>query len=369
MQIVRSNLVTKATLALTIAAAVVVPRPAGGFFQRTTLEGLIGNDVGGVWLSVHHLLPTFRLRLDRAAEDRPAPFDVGPISDELANAFPDAPAGVEIVKFDDPGFSARFGIFAGDVITKVNTIEVANVEEYEAALKEVKEWFMITIRRGSLRFSSARLMKFEYNADESLEDGVSVPVEKFNVRVVDGDLPFGAELLETRRTHEFFELSDEHREALTQNWHRLPIADNSPFVNGEHRVVTVDLYDKSLRDDKTLDGSVFAIVSQLKGNPLAGGGGATIGVYGVRDIGEKSITGSYVESTMASAPFPISIEFHGSFEMTRIDDFSNKDSEFRIAEAKKKRVHEEGDDDDVELAPDIPEDLDDTEHDDVELAE
>jgi hypothetical protein len=90
----------------------------------------------------------------------------------------------------------------------------------------------------------------------------------------------------------------------------------------------------------------------LKANPAVGGG-VTIAIYGVREVAADKITGSFVESTMANAPFPISIDFNGSFVMHRLGDYSNKDVELRQAQ---KQASKPGQvpDEEVELAPDVP---------------
>jgi hypothetical protein len=116
--------------------------------------------------------------------------------------------------------------------------------------------------------------------------------------------------------------------------------------------------DASLRQDDNLTDSSFAIVSTLKGNPLGGGGGQNIAIYGFEKVGSETASGTYVESTLATAPFPISIEFNGRFELTKLAPYSDKDVEFLTAraqaDAKKSQAEESRK---IELAPDVPADL------------
>jgi hypothetical protein len=104
--------------------------------------------------------------------------------------------------------------------------------------------------------------------------------------------------------------------------------------------------------DENLENTSFAIISELQGNPIKGGGGKVIALYGVREITPKRIVGTYVESTFAQAPFPISIEFRGSFTLLRLEDFTNKDLAYRLKEARGKQA--ERPPMDVPLAPDLP---------------
>jgi hypothetical protein len=337
-------------------ASVAGASPAGAaFFQKTTVEGTIGKDLGGVWLVVHQVMPMFRVRIDRGA-DRVAPFDVGPIGDEYAALFPGKPHGVVITKMADPTVSARIGVFEGDIVSKINTVPVVDIESYKKGLASVGEnkWFLATIKRTGMRYTTAKLVKIEYAAKEGvLEDGTTgVAEENIQVQFLDTTLPFADRLEKTRESHEAF-LPDENTiAALSNEWWKLPAPKQPVFVNGEHRLVVEANYDSALREDDNLDNTSFAIVSQFQGNPMAGGGGKNIAVYGARDVGAKKITGTYVETTMAQAPFPISIEFTGSFTMNRIADYSNKDSEYRLEQMKSEQKDLEQTD--APLAPDIP---------------
>jgi hypothetical protein len=264
--------------------------------------------------------------------------------------------GVVISELLDPGVVGKYSIFVGDVITKINTVLVDDVADYEKALEDVKEWFLVTLRRPQLQFTNVRLVKIRYDASEVEEDGAStLGSEKIEVRVLGNQLPFADEIEKSRRAHELYTVSQAQIDALEKNWYELPVPDMAVFVSGEHRVVAEPEYDQSLRRDDNLRDTIFAIISQLKGNPLAGQAGQNIGVYGVREVGDGIIRGSYVESTLATAPFPISIDFNGAFTMTRLGDYSDKDVEV-LLERKAKSEPEESDDD-VETAPDIPADI------------
>jgi len=340
-------------LCLGITALAAADPARASFFQKTTVEGTIGTDISGVWLAVHQMMPMFRVRLDRGA-DRVAPFDVGPISDEYSALFPGKPQGVVITKMVDPFASARIGVFEGDIVSKINTIPVVDLASYEKALETVDKWFLATIKRTGMRYTTAKLVKVEYEAKEgTLEDGTTgLAEEKIQIRFSEAKLPFAEQLEKTRESHVAFVPDDKAITALAADWWKLPIPKPSMYVNGEHRVVSEPSYDASLREDDNLDDTSFAIISQFQGNPMAGGGGKTIAVYGAREVGAKKIVGTYIETTLASAPFPISIEFTGSFTMTRFADFSNKDLEYRAQQMASEQKELERMD--VPVAPDVP---------------
>lgn len=340
--------------ALYLFSALALAQPADAFLQTTKSEGTIGKNVGGVWLAVHHIMPLFRVRLDRNSPEKAAPFDVGPIEGDLTELFAGKPQGVVITKLADAGTSARTGIFEGDIITKVNTSVITDVASYEKALESVKEWFLVTVRRTGLRYTTARIVKLEYKAEEGeVADGTSgLTSETVQFRMVDDVLPFSKDVEKTRETHQLFTPDDKAISALAADWWKLPAPPKPLIVNAEHRVVAEEVYDASLREDDNLDGTEFSIISTVQSNPLAGGGGKTISIYGISEITPKTMSGSYIETTLAQAPFPISIEFGGAFTMTKLADFSNKDLEYRAAQLETEKKTLESDD--VKVAPDIP---------------
>jgi len=344
-----------ASMALVLAGA----GSARAFFQKTDVEGTIGADIGGVWLAMYYMMPSFRVRLDTPSEGAAFPFEVGSLGDDLAPLLGDHPEGVAITKLSDPGWGGRFGVFEGDVITKLNTTEIANSEDFHKAVKGLDaKFFYLTLRRPALAQTKARILKIQYEASHA-EDGESSAIADETIRVtaLDGVLPFQSDLEAARRDRKLYMPSTDAVADLEKNWYRLPAPEKPVFVSGEHRVVAASDYDSSLREDTNLKDTMFAIVSKLQGNPLTGGGGTTIGIHGIRHTGAKEITGTYVESTLASAPFPISIEFNGRFTMTRLADFSNEDVDYRLAQSKKDASAPAEDEENVELAPDVPADL------------
>ncbi|MFP6626441.1 MAG: hypothetical protein VCA74_05195 [Deltaproteobacteria bacterium] len=325
-------------------------QPAAAFFQKTSLGGTLGTDISGIWLVVAHMAPSFRVRVERQG-DEVLPLEVAAIPAPLAAVAGDPPRGVVISGFTDPKASGRYSIFVGDIITKVNSIEISGVQEYHKALGGVKKYALIMIRRPMLQSTKARLLKIDYRATEKEVDGTSViGNEDLNIRVLDGVLPFADELAASHRTHELWNPTAADIATLGSSWYKLAAPEKAVFVGGTHEVVARGSYDGTKRKDVSLSGTLFAVVSKLDGNPMTGGG-SNISVYGVKEVSVSKMSGNYVESTLASAPFPISVDFNGTFSMFRIDEFSHKDTEFRKARVRDKARQEYGK---VRLAPDIP---------------
>ena len=333
-----------------LAVTVVFPLTARAFFQSTKVVGVVGADVSGIWLAVYHTMPTFRVRLD-TVEKTIAPFEVGPISKDVAPLFYGSPKGVQITKFEDPRISRTYGIFEGDVITNLNATEISSVEDFQKALKDVSaKWFLITVQRPRLSRSRVHAVKIAYDVSETTgEESSEIGAERVHFTILDGALPFAGAIAEAEKKHELFEPRKEHVDALREQWYRLPQPEKPVFVRGAHRIVGSDEYDASLRGDPNTRGALFAITSTLDGNPILGGG-KTVAVYGVRKVTPDRIEGSYVESTLANAPFPISIEFSGTFRMVKLEPYSDKDVEYRAEQERKK---EQAEQQAVELAPDI----------------
>lgn len=343
--------------ALVLAGAVTAAAPMGaaGFFQSTTVDGEIGVDVGGIWLGLYHTAPTFRVRAE-LGEDQAESFDVGPVPKDLEPLLAEPGAGVLLRKIVAPQITGGANLFEGDVIVTVDGELVAGVEGFTKALAALdKDWALLQILRPSLRQTTANVIKLQYSARVEEVDGISaISDEIIRMNHVEGVLPFQDNLDKARQEQAFYTPSSEEVETLREQWHRLSPPARPVFVGAEHRLVAADEYDLALRKDGTLRGTQFAIVSSLKGNPTLGGG-STIAIYGVRAVTSDSIQGSYVQSSMAAAPFPISIDFTGAFRLIKLEEFSQKDAEHRNAMANREAGLDRDENwDEIELEPDVP---------------
>lgn len=344
--------------AAAVAGAIGVllaPGRAPAFLQQTTVEGPVGADIAGVWLSVQQILPEFRVQYPRPAEGRPVPFKVGPIPADLEPVIGKNARGVVITELTDAGTCAEYGIIAGDVVLKLNSSEMADVTAFEQALKTVPQTVMLTIRRPAIQMTTARLIKIKYSASTGGQEGMSaIGSENADVQLLDVKLPFSDKLEETRRTHRLWQPSKSDLESLADSWPTLPPSDPLLFMKAKHRLVAAGNYDEALSDDESLKGSKQALLMDLDGSPVRGAsGGKIIDVYGFQSQTPQRIEGSYVTVAMAAAPFPINVEFKGRFVMTRIADWSDKDDQIRKAAAAANKPKENLDS--YKLAPDIPE--------------
>lgn len=342
-------------LAGALALGLSCPPSAAAFFQQTKLEGVIGADIGGVWLAVHQVMPEFRITYQVPADGEGAkvPFKVGPIPESLADATGPDPVGVLVTECTDAAQCRDHGIFVGDVVVRVNTQAVATPEAFETALESVTKSVLLSIRRASLRYTSARLIKMKYESVPTESEGTSsIGTESLSVTVLDSRLPFYDAVEKTRLDHQPWRPTPEELVDLGKRWAELPSADPINFITGNHRVVAAANFDDALAADVSLQKSKVAVVMNLEGNPIRGSGGKLIDIYGIEEIDGKRLEGNYVSALIASAPFPITVEFKGRFRMDRIADWSDADDVFRAKQQAEKAPAE--DLDKYELAPDVP---------------
>lgn len=328
--------------------------PAPAFFQQTSLEGPVGTDIGGVWLSVQQILPEFRIQFSRPAQGPILPFKVAPIPASLEPVLGKHPKGVSISECTDAAKCADYGIFVGDVLVKVNSAEVNDVAAFDRALTTPAPNILLSIRRPAMKMTTARLIKIKYAASQGSGEGVSaVGGETVDIQALDLRLPFADKLEETRRTHELWQAAAADLKALETAWPTLPLNNPLYFLKGKHRLVAASDYDEALSADQSLKGTKSALVMDLEGAPQKGSaGGKNIDVYGFESVTSKRMEGAYVTVAMASAPFPINVEFKGRFVMTRIADWSDQDVKaLEAAEAAKKPKEDLGA---YKLAPDVP---------------
>lgn len=339
-------------LALSLASTLVVPASASAFFQNTKLEGAVGTDLGGVWLSVHHVMPEFRISYPRPAAGPPIPVEVGPIPADLEPLTGKNPAGVSIVKCTDPGFCTDNGLLVGDILIKVNATELKDVATFENAVPTHVSQVLLSVRRPALKMTTTRLFKIRYAAKGSEVDGSTVAEEELGIHLLDVKLPFTEEVEKSRQSHSLFHPSAEVLAELSKSWFELPNSTPLLYLNGSHRFVAQSNFDEALAADQNLARSKFALILDLQGNPIRGGGGKVIDVYGLEDIDAKTLAGSFVTVTIASAPFPINIEFKGRFEMTKVAEWSLEDDKVR---AKRDAAREPAEDlSKFKTLPDVP---------------
>jgi len=314
-----------------LAVALVTPTPSSAFFQQTKLEGPVGTDLGGVWLSIQHLMPEFRISYKKPAAGPAVPVEVGPVPPEMEPVTGKKSVGVVITGCPDNSFCSENGLLVGDMVIAINSNPIADVAAFEKALANPAPTVLLSIRRPALKMSTARLLKIRYATGQKEAEGTSIAQEELDVRLLDLALPFADAIEKSRKTHELFEPSAADMESLGAKWFELLPSRPIVFVNGKHRFVAKSAFDEALASDKSLADSKYALIMDLGGNPIKGGGGQLIDVYGIESADEKTMAGNYVSVTMANAPFPISIEFKGRFHMTKIAEWSDKDDKAHAA--------------------------------------
>ena len=339
-------------LAGALATALLAPAPASAFFQQTKLEGTVGTDIGGVWLSIQQVMPQFRINFPKPARGSAVPIVVGPIPADLEPVTGRNPAGVVITGCPDPGFCSGNGLLVGDILVKVNATEIADAADFEKAIAAVPQSVLLSVRRPALKMSTARLLKIRYAAEGKETEGASVAQEEVDVKVLDVEMPFAAALERARQSHSFFQPPPPDLEGLAKGWFELPTSHPPVLVSGNHRFVARASFDDALAGDKNLTNAKYAVIMDMGGNPLQGGGGKVIDVYGIESLDDKTMEGSYVTVTIANAPFPINIEFQGRFRMTKLAAWSDRDDKLRAEREAKRKPPE--DLDKYKTLPDVP---------------
>jgi hypothetical protein len=336
-----------------LAASLLAPTQAPAFFQQTSLEGTLGTDVGGVWLSVHHIVPEFRISYPKPTSGPAVPIEVGPVTPELFRLVGEKPIGVVITKCVENTFCSENGVLVGDVIVEVNSRPTPDVAAFQEATSNPPQMVLLSIRRPALQMSTVRLFKVKYGAGQTkgAGEGTSTAEETLDIRLLDVKLPLDENVEKSRTGHTLVVPTPEELETIGRTWAELPAQTPLRYATGKHRFVARAAYDESLLSDKNLQNASFAIVMDLKSNPSRGGGGQVIDVYGIESLDSKKMSGSYVSVTMANAPFPINIEFKGRFEMTRIADWSDVDEKKRAIEDAKRPKE---DLDKIKTLPDVP---------------
>jgi hypothetical protein len=331
-----------------LAASLIAPTQASAFFQQTSLEGTLGTDIGGVWLSVQNIMPEFRIQYPKPASGPAIPIEVGPIPAELQSLLGDKPTGVVVTKCIDTQFCSDQGLLVGDVVMDINTRPTPDVAAFNEAVANTPPSILISIRRTALKMTTARLLKIKYSGGQSGSENAG---ESLDIRVLDVTLPFDKQIDESRVNHTAVVPATADFDAITEGWAELPLQSPLRYATGKHRFVAQGSFDESLSGDKSLTNSKFAIVMDLTSNPVRGGGGQVIDVYGIEQLDSKKMSGNYVSVTIANAPFPINIEFKGRFEMTRLTDWSDQDDKNRAAaEAAKPKEDMEK----YKTLPDVP---------------
>ncbi|HYB98531.1 MAG TPA: PDZ domain-containing protein [Candidatus Limnocylindrales bacterium] len=276
------------------------------------------------------------------------PFKVGPIPTGLELVVGKEPKGAAITELTDAGKAADLGLLVGDIIIKMNATDIDSPATFEKALENVPQQVLLSVRRPQIRMTSTRLLKIKYEVTEAAAEGASaIGSEKLDIEVLEVTLPFQDQVEKTRQTHELWQPTAADLEGLKKNWFELPARSPAVFTKGTHRVVAAANFDDALSSDRGLAKAKFAIVMDFEGNPMRGGG-KSIDIYGFEAVGKDAMDGTYVTATIASAPFPINIEFKGRFQMVKVDDWSDKDTEAR----KSKKAQPKEDLNKYEVLPD-----------------
>jgi len=107
---------------------------------------------------------------------------------------------------------------------------------------------------------------------------------------------------------------------LKSSWNTLKPSGRDEFSKIEWKVQTSDKFDDNYKIDATTKDAKFVLSGNQEMIPKPNVPKTSIVVYGIADIKGATLSGKHTRAMMASAPFPIPIEMHGTFKMFKIAD-------------------------------------------------
>lgn len=305
----------RTTVLAAVATIALAPGLALGFPESTETQGEIPADLNGVWLVVHHL---------RFNAPIPSP----------------SPGA----KADQP--PRTFNV--------VNLLKMRHLKKAEAQkIRDAKDARL----EASMKKAEAIIAKeHEKNpptqtAEGKIEGGPRVIVpqvphppgydptmhEGDSVEVFLLDVPMPESIDEAfqgaQKTEQPFEPTDKQLALLRSSWQRLEPRKESEYGRIEWKAIEAKYFDQGMQADPNVQGAKFVISGTQSMAPRPGQPNQNIVVYGVRDVAEERMTGGHVRAMMATAPFPVPIEFKGTFVMFRVADLP--EDEAGVAGAKK----------------------------------
>jgi len=107
---------------------------------------------------------------------------------------------------------------------------------------------------------------------------------------------------------------------LKTGWSTLKPSGRDEYSKIEWKVMAHDKFDDNFQIDPTTKDSKFAISGNEQMIPKPNVPKTNIIIYGADDIAGNVISGKHTRAIMASAPFPLPIEMHGTFKMYKVAD-------------------------------------------------
>jgi hypothetical protein len=108
--------------------------------------------------------------------------------------------------------------------------------------------------------------------------------------------------------------------AQLKNWSALKPSGRDEYSKIEWKVVSSDKFVENFKIDPTTKDSKFAISGNEDMIPKPNVPKTNIIIYGFDDIQGNVMSGKHTRAMMATAPFPLPIEMHGTFTMYKVAD-------------------------------------------------
>jgi hypothetical protein len=302
----------RASVLAALAAVCLVPAAALSFPESTETQGEIPIDLNGVWLVVHHL-----------AINHPTPAATpaaGPTPAESPSK-----AGAEQRTFN------VLNLF------KIEYLPKAEAQKLRDA-KAKKQQASIDKANAVVASMHSETVPMQ-TEDGQVEGGprVIVPViphppgydpkihegDWVDVFLLDVDLPKSIDdaFQAAQKAEKPFMPTDKQLALLRSSWSKLAPKTNSEYSRIEWKVVAKQYFDQGMQYDPNIPGAQFVISATQQMIPRPGQPDRNIVVYGFSDLDNKKVLGGgHARAMMATAPFPVPIEFHGTFKMYKVAD-------------------------------------------------
>jgi hypothetical protein len=305
----------RATVLAALAAVCLVPAAALAFPESTETQGEIPIDLNGVWLVVHHL-----------AVNPPGPTPTpGAEPTPAETAAPKAQAE-----------QRTFNVVNLFKILYLPKAEAQKVRDAKAKRQQA------SIDKANAVIASMHSETVPMQTEDGQVEGgprVIVPVvphppgydpkihegDWVDVFMLDVDLPKSIDdaFQAAQRAEKPFVPTDKQLALLRSSWSKLAPKANGEFSRIEWKVIAKQYFDQGMQYDPNLLGAQFVISATEQMIPRAGQPDRNIVVYGFSDLDNKKVLGGgHARAMMATAPFPIPIEFHGTFKMYKVADLS-----------------------------------------------
>ncbi len=296
------------TVAALLAVALVQSR-SHAFVESTETEGELPSNISGVWLLVSQM--EFPRPTPTPAEgSSPAPTPA---------ASPEAGAAGDLRYFNVVNL-IRVVHFSKDEANAMREadrkMEEASAEKAKGILAKEGGAVPVQTATGEVEGGPKVLVPI---VPERRKPGTGDDVDIF---LLDVAFPkaMQAEIDKAQQAEKPWAPTAKELAQLKGGWSTLKPSGRDEISKIEWKVIAHDKFDENFQEDPTTKDAKFAISGNEEMLPKPNVPKTNIIIYGADEIKGNLITGKHTRAMMASAPFPLPIEMHGSFRMYKVAD-------------------------------------------------